>query len=169
MEIFTKISSKIEFREIINQKDIKNLCDLDFCEFFLKPFLCNNMNENLFDQAFIEQRICIARRAVSSSSPLLKFNTLKIATVWSWPCRAKKIASPARHPQPACPAYLVHAGPTLHFFIRYSCICHFFQNGVTRVFDVDCHSMLYLFYSCNAVSIVRQVQSHVSILCILDN
>ena len=49
-------------------------------------------------------------------------------------------------PGPVCQAYLVHTTPTLHFFIRYSYTIHFFQNGVTTVLDVDCHSMLYLFY-----------------------
>ena len=47
---------------------------------------------------------------------------------------------------PVCPAYIVHAAPTLHFFIRYLHIIHFLQNGVNTVLDVDCHSMLYLFY-----------------------
>ena len=57
-------------------------------------------------------------------------------------------SQPAQNcPGLVCPAYLVHTAPTLHFFIRYLYIIHFFQNGVTAVLDVDCHSMLYLFYA----------------------
>ena len=46
------------------------------------------------------------------------------------------------HPVPVCPAYhLVHTAPTLHFFIHYSYIIHLFQNGITTVLDLDCHSI----------------------------
>ena len=56
-------------------------------------------------------------------------------------------SQPAQNrPGPVCPAYLVHTAPTLYFFNCYSSIIPFFQNGVTTVLDVDCHSMLYLFY-----------------------
>ena len=62
-------------------------------------------------------------------------------------------SQPAQNrPGPVCPAYLVHTAPTLHFFIRYSYSIHFFQNGRTTVLDVDCHSMLYLFYDPELIS-----------------
>ena len=65
-------------------------------------------------------------------------------------------SQPAQNrPGPVCLAYLVHTAPTLHFFIRYLYIIHLFQNGVTRVLDVDCHSMLYLFYA--ALSLKREM------------
>ena len=47
-------------------------------------------------------------------------------------------SQPAQNrPSPVCPAYLVHTAATVHFFIRYSYIIHFFQNDVTTVLDVD--------------------------------
>ena len=56
-------------------------------------------------------------------------------------------SQPAQNrPGPVCPAYLVHTAPTLHSFIGYSYIIHFFQSGVNTVLGVDCHSMLYLLY-----------------------
>ena len=64
-----------------------------------------------------------------------------------YPARPGFPSHPAQNrPGPVCPAYLVYSAPTVHFFIRYSYILHFFQNGVTKVLDIDCHSMLYLFY-----------------------
>ena len=66
-------------------------------------------------------------------------------------------SQPAQNcPGPVCPAYLVHTAPTLHFFIGYSYLIHFFQNGVTTVLDVDCHSMLYLFYDPYSLSLRNQ-------------
>ena len=91
--------------------------------------------------------------AVSSFSPLSKFNTTNIAKLWSGPCRAKRNTRPCpdfpaslHRTVPVRSAQLTLFTPTLHYFIHYSYIIHFFQNDVTPVLDVDCHSMLYLFY-----------------------
>ena len=87
--------------------------------------------------------------------PSFKIQHNKYSKIMKWtvPRQEKFPALPGFPSQPAqncsgpvCPAYLVHTAQKLHFFIRYSYIINFFQNGVTTVLDVDCHSMLYLFY-----------------------
>ena len=111
------------------------------------------------------QRIDMDRRAVSSFSPLSKFNTINIAKLLSCPCRAKRNTRPCPDfpaslhktvPVWSAPSYLVHTSPTLHFFIRLSYIIHFFQNGRATVLDVDCHSILYLFYGPSILILLAQ-------------
>ena len=89
----------------------------------------------------------------SQVPPLLKIQHTKYS-------KSVKLAVPCQEKYPDCPARLHRTVPvrsaqlTLFtplrhfFFIRYLYIIHFFQNGVTTVLDVDCHSMSYLFYAC---------------------
>ena len=123
----------------------------------LQIYLFKNLNLstlNFHDRIDIREYIDVDRWAVSSFSPLsvIQHNKYSKIVKWTLPRQEKYPALPGfpsqpaqNRPGPVCPANLVHIAPTLHFFIRYSYIIHLFQNGVTTVLDVDCHSMLYIF------------------------